>query len=101
MKSYRYRAKKGPREIVEGTLSAVSQDEAIDKVNAMGLIPVDIRENLIQAEEEKKVRRQRWSRIGSGDLLAFYRQMAKLNKSGVPLLQAVFLVSQGLEKEAF
>ncbi len=101
MKQYRYKAKKGPTEIVEGTLAADTQDEAIDKVNGMGLVPVDIREDVLTAEVAKEHRKRRWQRISATNILAFYRQMGKLVKSGVSLPQAVYLVSQGLENETF
>ncbi len=101
MKQYRYKAKKGPTEIVEGTLTADTQDEAIDKVNGMGLVPVDIREDVLTAEVAKEHRKRRWQRISATNILAFYRQMGKLVKSGVSLPQAVYLVSQGLENETF
>lgn len=101
MKQYRYKAKKGPTEIVEGTLTADTQDEAIDKVNGMGLVPVDIREDILAAEAAKEHRKRRWQRISATNILAFYRQMGKLVKSGVSLPQAVYLVSQGLENETF
>ena len=33
MKNYKYKAKKGPKEAVEGVVAALSRDEAIDKIN--------------------------------------------------------------------
>ncbi|MBU3759334.1 MAG: type II secretion system F family protein [Candidatus Omnitrophica bacterium] len=101
MKAYRYRAKKRPGEIVEGTLFAETQDDAVDQVNGMGLVPVEIREAAAQTEEPLNRKKGRWRRTSSRDLLAFYRQMSKLTGSGVPLLQALFLAAQGHDNPAF
>lgn len=98
MKNFGYKAKKGPTEIQEGCIVADSRDHAIDKINELGLVPVDIWETSpgginnqpnIQAPQKNS-----GLKIKAKDLLVFYRQLAKLMKSGVPLLQAVFLMMQ-------
>jgi len=102
MKTYHYKAKKGPTEMVEGRLSAETHDQAIDKVNELGLTPVDIwEENSVETPREKKaLAAGTGKKTGARDLLAFYRQMAKLTKSGVPVLQSVFLLAQQTESES-
>ena len=41
MKQFRYEAKKG-RDLVKGILLAETKDGAIDKINEMGLVPVEL-----------------------------------------------------------
>ncbi len=91
MKKFKYRAKKGPEEIVEGVLLAQSQDEAIDRMSTMGLLPIDLSEET--ALERTPQAPPRWSQKSSyRDLTAFYRQLGSLVKSGVSLLRALALM---------
>jgi len=102
MKSFHYKAKKGPLEVVEGSLHAGSHEEAIDKVNALGLVPVDIQEESVEGGAPvKKKLPVSGKAVGGRDLLAFYRQTSKLVKSGVPILQALLLIAQQSENERF
>lgn len=93
MKKFKYRAKKGPNEVVQGVLTAESQDAAVDKLSGMGLLPVEINEDISfdgiawgAAMETKKVR--------SGEVATFYRQLARLVKSGVPLVSVLTILSE-------
>jgi len=99
MKNYHYKAKKGPSEIVEGTITADTKENAIDKVNDLGLIPVDIVEQAETAAAvaaAKPVKR----RVRSKDVLTFYMQLSRLVKSGVPLMQALSLLAREGERSA-
>ncbi len=44
MPEFAYRAKKGPTEVLEGTLEASSVDEAVEKLDQMGLLAVHVDE---------------------------------------------------------
>lgn len=98
MKKFAYKAKKGPSELLEGSVSAETRDSAIDKINDLGLVPVDVWEMSAGGKDGRQTAAARIGksgpRIRSRDLLLFYRQLAKLMKSGVPLLQALFLILQ-------
>jgi type II secretory pathway component PulF len=37
---YGYRAKKGPQDVVEGTIEAETEKDAVEKLSAMGYLPV-------------------------------------------------------------
>jgi type IV pilus assembly protein PilC len=92
LKKYKYKAKKGPQEIVEGMLLAESQDEAIDQINNMGLLPMDLYEE--GAETKQPVTEKKISlRVKIKFLTAFYRQLKSLVKSGVSILKALNLLS--------
>lgn len=103
MKNFGYKAKKGPDDIQEGFIVAESRDHAVDKINEMGLLPVDIWEASAQNRKSNKsastAHRSSGLKVKSKDLLVFYRQLAKLMKSGVPLLQALFLMLQENENQ--
>ena len=107
MKTYRYKAKKGPREVVEGTLSADTQDEALDKIHELGLVPVDLNEETVSAgpaqkSESRTTSQTRRSEAGgvnqrkikSREIAYFYRQLASLVKSGVPLVKGFQILSK-------
>ena len=50
MAIYLYKAKKGPTEILEGEIDAVSRDDAVDKLSTMGLVAVSVIEKRIRQE---------------------------------------------------
>jgi len=92
-KRFKYKAKRGPYEQVEGILFAETSDEAVDKVNEMGLLPVDI------FEEKEKDLQKLFSAVKKGklsgrELVVFYRHLSKLIKAGVPILRALAILSE-------
>lgn len=124
MPIYIYKAKRGPAEIAEGQIEAVSQDEAVDKLNAMGLIPVSLTEERIRHEtviapaEGGGMRQSQkgitcptarppasppppaaMTLIGVRiqDVDVFTRQLSSLIKAGVPVLKSLTLISQQTE----
>jgi len=44
MPRFYYRAKKGPVEIIEGVIEAAHKDEAVEKINRLGCLPVLVEE---------------------------------------------------------
>lgn len=89
---YKYRARRGPEELVEGFIWAETQDEAVDKVNALGLLPVDIRED--EGRDAERVSSSRRSKISSHQLVVFFRHLARLLKSGVPILRSLSILAE-------
>ena len=80
-----------------GTVDAASQDEALTKVSAMGLMPT----NVVQAEQSKssrskKVRGAKGKAIGfsigrivkASELATFTRQLATLLQASLPLAKS-------------
>jgi len=100
MPQFTYRAKKGPEEIVEGVIDALSVDVAIEKVSQMGYLPIEVWEGGSHGAREEggpgagpavsAVRR----RVRARDITVFSRQLATLTKSGVPILRALLIISQ-------
>ncbi|MBI3306479.1 MAG: type II secretion system F family protein [Candidatus Omnitrophica bacterium] len=92
MKKFKYRAKKGPEQTVEGIIAAQSQDDAIDKINELGLFPVAVVEE--GNPHVKKVRAVVTKKLKPREVITFYRQLGQLVKSGVPMLQAISVLTE-------
>ncbi len=100
-----YQAKKGPQEIIEGTVEAATKEAAVSKIEQMGYVP--IRLNL--KEESHAVRKLPgnkiaavghaglFGRVSSRDLNVFTEQLATLVKSKVPLFEAINILSSQTE----
>ena len=100
MKRYKYKAKKGPADVTEGILLAESRDEAIDKINDMGLVAVQIEEESPQAAPGRAAHPPKPGKSGVSArvITHFYRQFSRFIKSGIPLLPALVIVSEQTEE---
>ena len=100
MPQFYYRAKRGPEEIVDGVIDAPGLDTAIDKISAMGYLPIEVNEGgrPVEAEEEGPVIREAPGavrrRVRPRDVTVFSRQLATLIKSGVPILRALYIIAE-------
>ena len=93
MITYLFRAKKGPQEIIEGTIEADSEKEAIEKVAAMGYLPVRIEEKSSALGSAGAVAVEvTIGRISSREITVFSRELASLLKAGVPILRAINVI---------
>ncbi len=121
MPKFLYRAKRGPTELVDGHVEAATLDEAVEKLDQMGLFPVQLDE--LSAETKKaatpkdpeKVTTQKsrpsvqinpakpgiFSRVKSSEITLFGRQLASLIKSGVPILRALWIISEQTQNPRF
>ncbi len=100
MARFIYKAKKGPKEIIEGTVEAGTKDGAIDKLSQMGYVPVQIKEYKEAAAQKvsKQVPHSRlFSRIRPRDLTIITSQLASLIKSKVTLWEATRILSEQTE----
>ena len=103
MKYFRYRAKKSPTETVEDVIPALSQDEVIAKVNEMGLVVVDVREE--SGEDKISVRSKAASAVSVKNyrgrekpaVTRFYKQLGRMLESGIPIMRALRLVGEQTE----
>lgn len=95
MKQFKYEAKKGAS-LVKGILTALNKGEAIDKINEMGLVPVELVEEGSGRGHNLLVEtgNPRESRVSGRPLIVFYRQIGRLIKSGVPLLPALVVATE-------
>lgn len=95
---YKYRAKKGPQEIVEGTTEAQSEREAIEKINQLGYIPLQVEKGTPFLEPKAALLNKRWRlKLSSRQITLFSRQLSSLLKSGVPILESLNIISEQSE----
>jgi len=95
---YKYRAKKGPQDILDGTIEASSEKEAIEKISQTGYIPIHIEKFGPAAREPHLTSEGRLrGRIKSSQITIFSRQLASLLKSGVPILNALNIIREQSE----
>lgn len=98
MPIYKYRAKKGPEDIVEGKIEALSEKSAVEKLSQAGFLPVrielDIRvKGTPQAAISKPQGAAARKKLKSREITVFSRELASLLKSGVPILKALDIIS--------
>jgi len=98
MPQYKYRAKKGPEDIVEGTIEAQSEPEAIEKISELGYLPVRITlDEHPSGRQQAAASRKPIGRIRSGEITIFSRQLASLLKAGVPILNGLGIIAEQSE----
>jgi general secretion pathway protein F len=102
MAVYKYRAKKGPQEIIEATIEAQSEKEAVEKLSSLGYIPVHIEEYRHTASSQEgssSGSAQPFGKIKSREVTVFTRELATLLKSGVPILNAINIIREQSEDQ--
>lgn len=98
MSVFVYKAKKDSAETVIGKVEAQTQDEAIELIHDLGLLPVSVEESTGGGH---------WSgvskstRVKRSETYIFTRQLASLIKSGVPLLQVLEVIARQTKNKAF
>ena len=113
MPHFYYRAKKGPTELVEGTIEAASSDAAVDALSDQGLLPMLVKESKTPAPAAASasgsksaapprarldipaaVPKLRLSgRIRLAEITILSRQLASLLRAGVPILRGLSFIS--------
>lgn len=92
MPVFKYTAKKGPEETVEGVVDARTREDAVDLISAKGLFPVSIES--VSAGSSRAPREPGRGRIRSRDVTMFSRQLGSLLRAGVPLLNALNVIAE-------
>ncbi|MFH0827390.1 MAG: type II secretion system F family protein [Candidatus Omnitrophota bacterium] len=96
MSLYRYTAKKGPQEVMEGQLEAASEKEAVEKINALGLIPMRVEEEVTLSASAASTGKS-FGKVKTRQITVFSRQLATLIRSGVPILRAIHIIMEQSE----
>ncbi len=99
MANYNYRAKKGLNEIVSGSVEAHSEEEAIEKINALGYLPMRLEESNNTQESISPVLGRPRGRIRGSEITVLSRQLSSLLKSGVPILNAINIIREQSENQ--
>lgn len=97
MPTYIYKAKTGPTEIIEGTITADSRNAVITRLSEQGYFPISI-------EEEGKGKASvtvRKGKVSQKDVGIFTRQLADLLEGGLTLFQALDTLVRQTENKAF
>ena len=97
MPQFTYRAKKGPKEVIEGVLEAESRHAAITRLTSQDLFPLRVEEKSALAPSKAHLMFPGGSKIGSKDLAIFERQLADLLEAGLPLLRSLEVLQQQTE----
>lgn len=100
MPTYKYKAKKGPEDIVEGKIEALSEKSAVEKLSQAGYLPMRIELDIRQAREASKAAagkpqnapRFARKRVNRREVTVLSRELSSLLKSGVPILKALDII---------
>ncbi len=100
MNTYKYRAKKNAREIIEGVIEAASDKDAIEQLSAMGYLPVRL-EQAVPARDENRSSSRRKPTVRSRTITVFSRQLASLLRSGMPILKGLSIIREQSDNAHF
>jgi len=87
MPQFKYQVKKGPDELSSGVMEAENQRAVVARLRDMGYFPISIEEYF--GEEKKQSVTQALTRIRLKDRNLFFRQLANLVESGMPITRAL------------
>lgn len=94
MPTFTYQAKQGPSDVIQGTIEAPTQDEAVSRLLRDGLVPVSVMligAETLAAEEGRAVRRVR---VSSRDRRLFTRQLSSLLRAKLELVPAITILKE-------
>lgn len=98
MPTYVYKAKSGPSEIIEGTITADSQNAVIARLTDQGYFPISIKEETEAGALGAHVKKKR---VSQKDVGVFTRQLADLLEGGLTLFQALDTLTRQTENKTF
>jgi type IV pilus assembly protein PilC len=94
MPTYSYQAKAFNGKVTQGSIEASNEAEARVKLRAKKLIPIKIMASGVGRSSSAEGARVSRVKVKSKDLQVFTRQLSVLISSGVPLLQAIEVLSE-------
>ncbi len=86
MPQYQYEVKRGPNDVASGVLEADNERAALARLRDMGYFPLSIEE--YHGESKRDSLRHALTRVRLKDRNLFFRQLANLFESGMPLTRA-------------
>jgi type II secretion system protein F len=95
-----YKAKKGPTEIVEGTIEAATRASALTKLSQIGYYPISIHKEGERGTSTSSAINL-FRRVKLHDLSVFTRQLSDLLDSGLTLLNSLNVIYQQTENKYF
>ena len=109
MPIFSFKAKKGPRQIIESNIEAESKEVAIAKIDQMGYVPISVTlqekspTGAVSERIKKKgarrptIRLKLFERIRPRDITMFTEQLSSLLKAKVSLFEAINILSTQTE----
>lgn len=86
MPQFRYEVKKAPGVSASGVIEAESQRAAVARLRDMGYFPISV---TLNADQQKRDVRSALKRVRLSDRNVFFRQLANLIESGMPISRAL------------
>jgi len=99
MNTYIYKAKKNTAETISGQIKAGSQEEAIDLINQLGLLPISVKPS--QSSQQTQTKRKFSGKVTSKELYLFSQQLSNLLKSGVSILYSLTIIAEQTQSAYF
>ena len=95
MPRYQYEVKKGPGQPTTGVMEAESQRAAVSRLRDMGYFPISVEEFTGEANQDSV--KHALTRIRLKDRNVFFRQLANLIESGMPITRAMGTLAEQTE----
>ncbi|MBU1147000.1 MAG: type II secretion system F family protein [Candidatus Omnitrophica bacterium] len=90
MSKFIYKAKKGPKEVIEGKIEAESEAQAVKQLMQEGYYPIWVKEvSALTAQKRRPVKTK--------DLAIFTRQLSELLDSGLALYESLNIIENQIE----
>jgi len=96
MKTFHYKAKQGPKKIIEGEMLAESREQVVARLSGTGLFPLEI---TVQTENSKFSSQTSPLMPSTGkaslrDKISFMDQLADLSSAGLSIMKALDVISR-------
>ena len=105
MPIFHYKAKKGPRDIIESTIEARTKEDAISKISNMGYVPIRVFSAQgdaanVKTESKPSSGMRLFNRVKSRDITIFIEQLASLVRSKIPVFEAINILATQTDSPA-
>lgn len=108
MVKFKYKAKKGLDNVVEGEIEAENKENVLNRLFNQGLFPIVVEEKREIKKEElskefpkKKIRLRFFQKVGRKELLIFAQELSTLVKAKVELLSALKIIYEQMDNPLF
>lgn len=98
METYTYEAATKEGGVVTGTIEAVNQNSAVDRIQEQGYFPLKISKTKAKKSSLSDIFSFLQNRVGENDLTTFTYQLGVLLDAGFPLERALFVISELTDK---
>lgn len=95
MPLFQYVVKSGEGQTVQGTLDAANEGDVVNELRGRGFLIMEIRK-----AKDSKVTKSR-KKVGTDDVVTFTRQMSTMIDAGLPLLQALHIMTEQMDNLNF